>query len=324
MSGLSRVDQELATQSTGSMETNSVLVAEDDPLFRRILESWLGKWEYRVTAAEDGLKAWQVLENGNAPQLLILDWIMPGVDGIELCRRIRSRKQLRYPYILLLTARDDKQDLVNGLNAGADDYLTKPFDVNELQARLRVGKRILTLQDELIRAREELRFEAMHDRLTQLWNRGAILDFLYRELERAKRTGDPVGVLMLDVDHFKRVNDTHGHLIGDTVLREAAHRLHQSARTYDWVGRYGGEEFLVILLNCSAEDVKKQAERLRSSVADTPVSTQAGEINITASIGAATIQGGDINQEKLLQSADSALYRAKELGRNRVELAWAN
>jgi len=134
MSGLSRVDQELATQSTGSMETNSVLVAEDDPLFRRILESWLGKWEYRVTAAEDGLKAWQVLENGNAPQLLILDWIMPGVDGIELCRRIRSRKQLRYPYILLLTARDDKQDLVNGLNAGADDYLTKPFDVNERTA----------------------------------------------------------------------------------------------------------------------------------------------------------------------------------------------
>ena len=141
------------------------------------------------------------------------------------------------------------------------------------------------------------------------------------ELERAKRTGDPVGVLMLDVDHFKRVNDTHGHLIGDTVLREAAHRLHQSARTYDWVGRYGGEEFLVILLNCSAEDVKKQAERLRSSVADTPVSTQAGEINITASSGAAAIQGGDIDQEKLLQSADSALYRAKERGRDRVEEA---
>ncbi len=322
MNAVPGMTDESSEQQIAARRTNSVLVADDDPLFRRLLESWLRKWGYHVTTAEDGLTAWKVLENDDAPQLLVLDWTMPMINGVELCQRIRSRKQLRYPYILLLTARDDKQDLVTALESGADDYLTKPFNIRELQARLRVGKRILTLQEELIKAREELRFEAMHDRLTTLWNRGSILDFLHRELERAKRTREPLGILMLDIDHFKAVNDTHGHLVGDAVLKEVGSRLSRSARVYDWVGRYGGEEFLSIVSACSIENLRKHAERIRASVAENPIGTAAGNVTVTVSIGASVaVFDPDCDQQTLLQFADSALYRAKKRGRNRVELA---
>jgi PleD family two-component response regulator len=170
-----------------------VLIAEDDVMFRKILQSWLQAWGYKVALAEDGTKAWAILQEENPPELLILDWMMPGIDGTELCRRIRDRQRGAYQYILLVTAKDDKQDLVRGLDAGADDYLTKPFDRSELRARLRVGRRILTLQDDLIRAREELRFQATHDVLTTLWNRGALLELLQRELQRATRCGHTTG-----------------------------------------------------------------------------------------------------------------------------------
>jgi len=316
------VTEESSEQQIAARRINSVLVADDDPLFCRLLESWLRKWNYRVTTPEDGLKAWNVLQhNDDAPQLLVLDWLMPAINGLELCQRIRSRKQLRYPYIVLLTAKDDKQDLVTALESGADDYLTKPFDMREVQARLRVGKRILTLQEELIKAREELRFEAMHDRLTELWNHGAILDFLHRELERTRRTREPLGILMLDIDHFKAVNDTHGHLVGDEVLKQVAGRLFRSARVYDWVGRYGGEEFLSIVSACSTENLRKHAERIRAGIAEEPISTSAGEVKVTVSIGATVaLFDPDCDQQTLLQYADSALYRAKKRGRNCGEL----
>lgn len=322
MSPVPGVTEESSEQQIAARRINSVLVADDDPLFCRLLESWLRKWNYRVTTPEDGLKAWNVLQhNDDAPQLLVLDWLMPAINGRELCQRIRSRKQLRYPYIVLLTAKDDKQDLVTALESGADDYLTKPFDMRELQARLRVGKRILTLQEELIKAREELRFEAMHDRLTELWNHGAILDFLHRELERTRRTREPLGILMLDIDHFKAVNDTHGHLVGDEVLKQVAGRLFRSARVYDWVGRYGGEEFLSIVSACSTENLRKHAERIRAGIAEEPISTSAGEVKVTVSIGATgALFDPDCDQQTLLQYADSALYRAKKRGRNCVEL----
>ena len=322
MSPVPGVTEESSEQQIAARRINSVLVADDDPLFCRLLESWLRKWNYRVTTPEDGLKAWNVLQhNDDAPQLLVLDWLMPAINGLELCQRIRSRKQLRYPYIVLLTAKDDKQDLVTALESGADDYLTKPFDMREVQARLRVGKRILTLQEELIKAREELRFEAMHDRLTELWNHGAILDFLHRELERTRRTREPLGILMLDIDHFKAVNDTHGHLVGDEVLKQVAGRLFRSARVYDWVGRYGGEEFLSIVSACSTENLRKHAERIRAGIAEEPISTSAGEVKVTVSIGATVaLFDPDCDQQTLLQYADSALYRAKKRGRNCVEL----
>jgi len=311
-----------AASSSEMIRTDSVLVAEDDPISRNILKAWLQKWGFEVTIVEDGLKAWDVIQQKDAPKLIILDWMMPGIDGIELCRRIRGQNSAVYPYVLLLTAKDAKQDLINGLNAGADDYLTKPCNVNELKTRLNVGIRILQLQGALLRKEEELRFEASHDRLTSLWNRGAILDFLDREVARAKRAGS-IGVLMVDIDHFKSVNDSYGHLAGDAVLKQVAQRLPHAVRSYDWVGRYGGEEFLVIISNCSADTVAICAERLRAGVAGEPMRIDGKELSVTVSVGAAMATSGyEPAFADLLQVADEALYRAKANGRNRVEFAW--
>jgi diguanylate cyclase (GGDEF)-like protein len=302
---------------------NTVLIAEDDPIFRRILERWFKRWDYGVTAVENGVDAWEVLQKEDAPQLAILDWMMPGMDGIELCRRIRKRDLGPYRYVLLLTAKDDKQDVVAGLEAGADDYLTKPFDVDELHARVRAGKRILDLQAALLRAQTALQFDAAHDRLTAIWNRGAILDLLKREMERSRRTHDSLGIIMADVDFFKKVNDTHGHPVGDDVLREVGHRLVSALRSYDAVGRYGGEEFLIVVPGCDPLNLLVTAERLRRKIADQPVATSAGPVPVTISLGLAAVQTGEseIDPEIFLRDADEALYAAKARGRNRVESA---
>ena len=303
---------------------NTALIAEDDPIFRRILESWFKKWDYQVTAVENGLAAWEVLQQEDAPQLAILDWMMPGMDGIELCRKIRRRDHGPYRYVLLLTAKDDKQDVVAGLEAGADDYLTKPFDVDELRARVRAGKRILDLQAALIHAKDELQFAAAHDPLTGLWNRGAILDLLMREVSRRQRSADPLGVIMADIDYFKKINDTHGHLVGDAVLREVTRRLAVGVRPYDAVGRYGGEEFLIVFPGCNAANLVVGAERLRHCIADQPIETSVGQLPVTLSLGLASVEQGEnetLDCEAFLRNADEALYAAKALGRNRVETA---
>ena len=298
-----------------------VLIADDDPMFRRILQSWLEGWGYRVILAEDGAEAWSILKHEHPPELLILDWVMPEIDGTELCQRIRERQLSPYQYILLATGKDDKQDVVQGLEAGADDYLTKPFDRNELRARLRVGRRILTLQQDLIDARDELRYQATHDVLTGIWNRGAVLDLLHRELQRAARAKTATSVLMLDLDHFKKINDTHGHMTGDVVLREVANRIAQSVRSYDLVGRYGGEEFLVVLPACDKAEVERSANRIRLAISSAPILTASSEIPVTASIGASVIAGDAATSEKdALLAADKALYEAKNGGRNRVSL----
>lgn len=313
----------LAKPGTGVMKRDSVLLADDDPVSRRILESWLRKWNFQVTAVEDGLQAWHALQQDDAPSLIILDWMMPGFSGVELCRKLRARSTGRYPYILLLTSKDGKQDLIEGLDAGADDYLTKPVDSGELKARLSVGSRIVKLHKDLLQKEAELRFEASHDHLTGLWNRGAILDFMEREISRARRGGESVGVLMLDIDHFKKINDNHGHQAGDAVLQQVAKRLSMGIRTYDWMGRYGGEEFIVILSNCEPDTVALCAERLRAIVSSAPISTHGTELPVTISIGAAHQSGEHAETAgEMLRLADAALYRAKGNGRNRVELAW--
>jgi diguanylate cyclase (GGDEF)-like protein len=301
-----------------------VLVAEDDAMFRRILQSWLENWGYRVTIAEDGARAWEILEHQLPPQLLILDWMMPAINGLELCRKVRKRNQSPYQYILLATAKDAKQDLVRGLEAGADDYLTKPFDKNELQARLRACNRILTLQDDQIRAHEQLRFQATHDTLTGVWNRGAILETLRRELDRAARSKTATGLLILDIDHFKNINDTYGHLTGDAVLKEVTQRIIKAVRGYDSVGRYGGEEFVIVLPGCSREQIDHGAERIRSAVDDGPIVVNESKVSVTVSIGAAVTtvtKHGLISDTEMLAAADSALYRAKKIGRNRTVLS---
>ncbi|PYV30475.1 MAG: diguanylate cyclase response regulator [Acidobacteria bacterium] len=237
-----------------------ILIAEDDLLSLRILESFLEKWEFDVVATRDGRAALQALQAEDGPRLAILDWMMPEMDGVELCRVLRKVKGERYIYIILLTAKDQKESIVEGIEAGADDYLIKPFDSNELRARLRAGRRILALQETLISAREALRFQASHDPLTSLWNRTAALDALHSELVRAKRTKGSLAVVMADLDHFKKINDTHGHLAGDAALRETARRIRSCVRIYDTVGRYGGEEFLVIFPGCSTDEAINRVE----------------------------------------------------------------
>jgi two-component system, cell cycle response regulator len=199
-------------------------------MVRRVLQRWLQQWNHDVIAVDNGAAAWEVLQQKQPPKRLILDWMMPEMDGLELCRRIRADQRSAYRYILLITAKDARQDLVSGFDAGADDYLTKPFDCDELRARLRVGERTLILQGDLIRARDALHFQATHDVLTGLCNRGTVFDVFVRELERSRRTRVPLAVLMLDLDHFKRINDNHGHLAGDAVLKEAVRSRKQCAR----------------------------------------------------------------------------------------------
>jgi diguanylate cyclase (GGDEF)-like protein len=300
---------------------DSVLVAEDDAVSRAILEAHLHKWQLQVVTAHDGDGAWEELQKESAPSLIILDWMMPGISGVELCRKIRARKNSAYPYIIMLTSRHAKKDLMEGLEAGADDYLTKPFDADELRSRLMAGSRILRLQNELLRKEEELRFEASHDRLTGLWNRDAILNFLEREVARGKRSRDSVGVLMLDVDHFKSFNDSYGHQVGDVVLQEVGRRLITGMRSYDWAGRYGGEEFLVLLCNCNPETLAMCAERLREAISSQPVRVANLELTVTVSIGAAlTSADRALTCDQMVGIADAALYRAKKRGRNCVDM----
>ena len=295
-----------------------VLVAEDDPMLRAILKSWLESWGYQITLAEDGAKALRMLDAEPAPQLLILDWMMPILDGLNLCRMIRERDKSPYQYILLVTAKDDKQDLVRGLEAGADDYLSKPFDRNELRARLRTGRRILTLQNEQAKIREELHFQATHDALTGIWNRRAILDMMRREFEIAARANSCIGVIMLDVDHFKHVNDTWGHPVGDVVLKEIANRIQGVVRSYDLAGRYGGEEFLIVLPDCDARRIQSCAERIRAAIADQPILAEDFRLTITVSAGTTVLDPNVGTESDALTAADTALYNAKDAGRNRV------
>ena len=210
--------------------------------------------------------------------------------------------------------------MVKGLEAGADDYLTKPFHPAELKARLHTGRRILELEDKLVVAREEMRFKATHDSLTSLWDRGSIFSLLKRELSRSLREGTPVSVMICDIDHFKQINDVHGHLVGDEVLQQLSTRLQELVRPYDGVGRYGGEEFLVVLGGCNAADLRKRAEEVREGIGGAPFLTKNGPIHATASIGAITIDHWSRSRsiEPYLKEADVALYRAKEAGRNQV------
>jgi two-component system cell cycle response regulator len=299
-----------------------ILIADDDPVSSRLLDRLLVKWGYEVIAAHDGSEAWEVLQAENAPRVALLDWIMPGIDGLEICRRVRARSSQPYVYIMLLTANDKVGNLVEGLESGADDYLTKPFHPQELRARLRVGLRMLDLESRLVEARESLRFKASHDSLTTIWNRGAIIEMLERELSRARRDGSSVGILLADIDHFKRVNDTRGHLVGDEVLRAVTGRLKGEVRSYDSVGRYGGEEFLILLPGCDNPKLTTKAERLVKVVERSSIGTSTGTVAVTISIGG--IASGDCphaDVNKLLLAADTALYRAKVSGRNRSEMA---
>jgi diguanylate cyclase (GGDEF)-like protein len=296
-----------------------VLIAEDSIVSSHLLFATLRALGFDVIVVRDGDQAWRELQKEDAPRLAILDWEMPGLTGPEVCRLVREQPDRQYSYLLLLTSRNDKQDLVEGLEAGADDYVTKPFDRNELKARIRTGKRILDLQAELLEAREALREQAMRDALTGLWNRRAILEAFERELARSRREGFPLGVAMVDLDHFKAINDTCGHLAGDEVLQAAARRIRAAVRSYDSVGRCGGEEFLIVLPGCDEESVMIHAERMRQELERQPLATERTSFKVTASIGVTTAHPGlDLESEYFIRVADDALYAAKRSGRNRA------
>jgi diguanylate cyclase (GGDEF)-like protein len=244
------------------------------------------------------------------------------MTGTEVCRLVRQAYRDGYVYVLLLTSKILKQDLIEGMEAGADDYVTKPFDRHELNVRLRAGRRIVELHDELLAAREALREQASRDPLTGLWNRRSIIEILERELARSERESCHIAILMVDLDDFKRINDTHGHVAGDAVLRETSRRMATSIRPYDSIGRYGGEEFLIILPGCAPAAGLSLAERMRSIIQETPVTIGCDRVaSVTGSIGVTSCCGPKVpTLESLIQKADQAMYAAKREGRNRVLL----
>jgi two-component system, cell cycle response regulator len=299
-----------------------ILIADDEALSRRLLEKTLERAGYEVVAVENGRAAVRQLCQTDGPRLALLDWVMPELDGPGVCREVRLRQEDSYVYMVLLTSKESKEDIVAGLESGADDYLTKPFNVDELKARLRTGERILHLEGRLVEAREMMRFKATHDALTSIWNRGVIMDLLGRELMRSQRESACTIVLLGDVDHFKSVNDTHGHLVGDEVLQEIARRLLLSIRSYDFVGRYGGEEFLLVLNNCKPQFAEARAEDIRKIVSSRPIQTLAGPLNITMSFGLLLSDVWGVRPvEELLHEVDAALYAAKAAGRNCIRVA---
>lgn len=297
-----------------------VLIADDDPVSRRALEATLAGWGYDVEVVNDGVQALgALLRDGEPPRLAVLDWMMPGLDGPEVCRTVRARSQGPYAWLLLLTARKKGSDLIAGLEAGADDYIRKPFDPGELKARLRVGERILALQAQLLEAQKALSVLATRDELTGLFNRRAMVERLDQELARTAREGGNLSILLIDVDHFKHLNDDRGHQAGDEVLREIAVRLDRVAGPSAALGRYGGDELIAILPGCDSAAAVALAEKMREAVS-AAIPTQAGPVSMTVSIGCGTHSAGQA-ASVLIANADVALYRAKAAGRNRVEAA---
>ena len=319
-----------------------LLIADDDLTSRVLLQNLSRKWGFDPIVVEDGEAAWLLLQSDDAPRLLLMDWEMPKLTGLALCQRIRRKVDSNPVYIILLTSRNKTIDIVTGLEAGANDYVTKPFNNVELQARVQVGRRVfkwegacssgkahvqvgrrmLALQQELNEAKEMLAFQANHDVLTELFNRRAIEEGLQKEISRAMRESKILCVAMCDIDFFKKVNDGYGHPMGDHVIREVSRRISSILRPYDLAGRYGGEEFLLIF-NAAKEDACSLLERIRLAIADVAFNFQENSIRVTISCGLTFFDPtrDEPNSEGLIDCADKALYQAKQTGRNKVVIA---
>lgn len=295
------------------------LVADDDTASRLLLQRMLTKWGYDVVTASEGEEAWSVLTGDSPPDLAVLDWMMPGLDGVEVCRRVRALDLSNPPYLILLTSRGDKQDIATGLESGASDYVQKPFDHDELRARLLVGRRFAELNSKLLETQRELQRQALTDPLTHIMNRRAILGRLTEEMARAPRQGLPLSIGVMDIDHFKMVNDQHGHAGGDNVLKTVVERALRALRAYDALGRIGGEEFLIVMPGVGSRDAAIVLERIRHIIRQSPIEMPGTEITVTVSIGGA-VNAGE-SADELLHLADEALYRAKGEGRDRVVMA---
>lgn len=291
-----------------------VLIAEDNLVSRRMLETFLRKWGYDIVITTNGREAWEVLQEPEAPNLVISDWMMPDMDGLELCRRIREMERAEYIYFIILTSKGKKEDVITGLEAGADDYLIKPFNQDELKYRVKIGERIIELERRILRL-------ASTDSLTEVLNRRAFMERMEQEINRSFRENLPLSLILADIDHFKSVNDRYGHQVGDLVLQRFVSKLTESSRPYDFVGRYGGEEFVICLPGSTDSQARTVAERMRKSVEDMkimlPDSSQS--VRITTSFGVVTLRLElEDNVDSLIGRADDALYKAKREGRNRV------
>ena len=297
-----------------------ILIADDDPVSRRLLEGTLVRMGHTVVAVADGTAAIKGLLAQDGPRFAILDWMMPGADGLTVCREIRRNAEA-YVYIVVLTGRDRPEDRMVALDAEVDDFLTKPLDQAELRVRLRSGARVVDLQSRLLETQKALQHQANHDVLTGLGNRRMILEELASELARASRERRSTSIAIGDLDLFKQINDTLGHKTGDMVLQIAAKRLQTVLRSYDAVGRLGGEEFLLLLPGCDQVEALEIAERARLAVGSEPIKGPSGPIAISMSLGVVSRKTGETTEAvSLVEAADLALYRAKAGGRNRVSL----
>jgi len=314
-----------------------ILIAEDDRASRIMLNSMLSKWGYEVVAVDDGSQAREVLLEEDPPQLAILDWMMPAPDGVELCRLVRNKESPNvsddheenayfqanpryYIYIILLSAKAQREDMIQGLDAGADDYITKPFNAEELQARIRAGLRIVDLQNQLINTQKRLQHLARIDYLTGIFNRRAIIERLKQEMARSTREKAPLSLAILDIDHFKRVNDTLGHHTGDGVLVECVRRMQELLREYDILGRFGGEEFLLIIPGTNEHQSLEICERIRQRIGERSMDIECHSVTVTMSMGLTTWRQ-EISLDDLITKVDDALYRAKGCGRNQIATA---
>ncbi|OEU76802.1 MAG: diguanylate cyclase response regulator [Desulfuromonadales bacterium C00003093] len=300
-----------------------ILVAEDNPVSRKILEKILVKAGHEVVSAGNGQKALELFNEKFFP-IVLTDWMMPKMNGLQLCKAIRKKKSTGYVFIILLTARDSKDDIVKGLEAGADDYLCKPFNHAELLARVNSGIRLLKLEKSLKTVNEEIRIMSITDPLTGIYNRGYLTEHLRQEIIRAKRYKHPFSLIICDIDFFKKVNDTYGHQAGDQVLKEFVQSINDLIRNnIDWVARYGGEEFVVVLPETDPENACLVAERLRNTVSGKTIYVRKKKINITASFGVSgfdpSMPDNNISHESMINRADKHLYQAKQEGRNRVK-----
>ena len=293
-----------------------VLIVDDDPITRLALCAALEEWGLNPVVAESGNRALEMLEQDNPPHLLILDWSMPGISGPELCKILRARDDGQFFYILMLTGKEGNEAVIEAMEAGADDFLSKPFDHRVLKVRIAAGSRIVRLEQTLNQL-------ASRDSLTQCWNRRMIDELFDSTLAEARRKETPLCVMMVDIDHFKAINDTYGHAIGDSALQHMVAILNQNLREYDQVGRYGGEEFIVVLPTTDRDSAWGIAERVRSAVEYQPTILKDGrEISMTVSIGLALFDPQrDPDRRSLMERADQALYKAKRSGRNRIIVA---
>jgi diguanylate cyclase (GGDEF)-like protein len=294
-----------------------ILIAEDDSTSRTVLTAILKKYGHEVIVTINGSDALAKLQEPDPPLIAILDWMMPEMDGLEVVRQIRSQESPLPTYIIILTTKGGKADIIAGLDAGANDYLSKPFDPGELRARVEVGCRMVEMQAALIESRKALEHQATHDALMGMLNRRAILDHLRIEIARAERCKGVLAVGMCDIDHFKKINDTYGHQTGDDVLCGIAAILKEILRNYDSVGRMGGEEFLLVIPLMAESDCASLFERLRNRIAGSKIPTRSGDLEVTISIGVTCVVAAN-TVDAILELADEAMYKAKNGGRNQV------